>query len=200
MLQLLGGMLLLSAGTLGVWTFAQAIGEASGLASTSVTRALAATQVVGLLGAWIAAAVGRGSKRGVVLVVSIAVVAVGTLAMGLSHVGWAFLAGLTAVNLGYYCFTPLVYSIGADLDRSGRLAALVGAAGLVGGFVSPFAAGALAGAAERWALLAVVAAAAVAVSAALLVRPAARASSEILAAPPGNATPDGRDGRHPTAA
>ena len=157
-------MLALSIGNFAMWTFATEIGQAAGLSSADAVRALGITQIVGLSGA-VVAAVSRGRVgRWPVLPGAIVTVAVGNLLMGLAPSGAAFVLGLLAVNVAYYCFTPLLFAAAANLDPAGGLAAAVGGASLVGGFLAPVLAAAVAGAEDDWARMSVAAAALIVVA------------------------------------
>lgn len=147
-------MLALSVGNFAMWTYAQNVGEAANLTSSTVTTALGVTQIIGLLGAAFVAVTNGQVRHHNILPVVIVIVAVGNLLMGVTGVGNLYLVGLTIVNLGYYAFSPLIFAQGALLDRSGRVPAVLGATSMVGGFLAPIVAGVLIGPQESWATLA----------------------------------------------
>lgn len=151
-------MLALSIGNFAMWTFAAEIGQVAGLSSERTVQALGITQILGLAGALFAAVTRGWVGRWPVLPGAILIVAVGNLLMGLAPNGGVFFLGLLAVNLAYYCFTPLMFAAAADLDPAGRLAAVVGGASLVGGFLAPVLGAAVAGAGDDWVRMSVAAA------------------------------------------
>lgn len=87
--------------------------------------------------------------------------------------------GFVAVNIAFFCLSPLLLALAAELDtRSGQLVVIAGAASLVAGSIAPALGGAIAGPDEHWARLGFTALSLALLSIPLLVLPVRRAQGE----------------------
>ncbi len=174
---LIASFLLMNVGNLAIWTFAQDMGEASGLSNQGTSTFLGASQLVGLVGAGITLVIGAKVGKLVILIPGIAMLALGNFLVGSTIGVWSFVVGLLVVNVAYFCISPLLFALAAELDpNSGSLVVAVGGVTLVAGALAPALGGFIAGADKDWVTLGIVAAALILVSFPLLLKPVSTAS------------------------
>ena len=169
---LIGAMWLLEVGNVMIWTFAAPIGEQARLSVQYTATFLGMSQLIGLVGAGITLALGAKVPKMVLIVPAVVAMGVGNLLVGTAVSPAPFMVGFLAINLGFFCLTPLLLTLAADLDTSsGRLVVLVGGAALVAGAFAPALGGWIAGADEHWPRLGTIALAVVLLALPLLVLP-----------------------------
>jgi len=169
---LIGAMWLLEVGNVMVWTFAAPIGEQARLSVQYTATFLGMSQLIGLVGAGITLAFGAKVPKMVLIAPAVVALGVGNLLVGTAASPAPFMAGFLIINLAFFCVTPLLLALAADLDtNSGRLVVLVGGAALVAGAFAPALGGWIAGAGGHWSRLGVTALAVVLLALPLLVLP-----------------------------
>lgn len=169
---LIGAMAFLEAGNVMIWTFAAPIGEQAGLSVQFTATFLGMSQLIGLVGAGITLAFGAKVPKMVLIVPAVVAMGVGNLLVGTAVSPAPYMVGFLAINLAFFCVTPLLLALAADLDTSsGRLVVLVGGAALVAGAFAPALGGWIAGADGHWPRLGVTALAVVLLTLALLALP-----------------------------
>lgn len=181
---LVAAMMLVEVGNIVVWTFAESIGEHAGLSARYTATFLGLSQLVGLLGAGITLKFGAKVGKMVLIVPAFAAMAVGNLLVGTAISPSPFIAGFVAINLAFFCVTPLLLALAAELDtNSGRLVVLAGSVALVAGAVAPALGGWIAGESGHWPRLGVTGLALVLSALPLLVLPvrAARQRMHLVA-------------------
>ncbi len=155
-----------------VWTFAESIGVQTGLSAQSTAIFLGLSQLMGLIGAGITLAFGARIGKMILIVPAVLTLAIGNLLVGTASSPTLFIVGFLAVSIAYFCLTPLLLALAAELDtHSGQLVVLVGAGALVAGGVAPAIGGWIAGTDEHWPRLGVTALAAVLLTLPLLIPP-----------------------------
>ncbi len=108
--------LILNAGNMAIWSFAQNIGEASGLSNEATSTFLGISQLVGLLGAGVTMVLGGKVGKMTILAPAVAMLAIGNLAIGISWIPLVFMIGFVVVNIAFFCLSPLVLALAAELD------------------------------------------------------------------------------------
>lgn len=180
---------LIQGGNLMVWTFAESIGEHSGLSAQSTANFLGLSQLMGLAGAGVTLAFGAKVNKMFLIVPAVLTLAIGNLFVGTATNAPLFIIGFLAVSVAYFCLIPLLLALAAELDtHSGQLVVLVGAGALVAGGIAPAVGGWIAGTAEHWPRLGVTALAAVLLALPLMVAPVRVARQRM--AMPGMVAPD----------
>ncbi|MDY6996072.1 MAG: MFS transporter [Actinomycetota bacterium] len=175
---LVGALLLMNVGNMMIWTYAQSIGERTGLSTEFTSTFLGLSQLVGLIGSGLTLALGGRVSKMLIVVPAVVVLAVGNLLVGTSTGPAPFTIGFLAVNVAFFCLSPLLLALAAELDtRSGQLVVIAGAASLVAGSIAPALGGAIAGPDEHWARLGFTALSLALVAIPLLVLPVRRARS-----------------------
>lgn len=176
---LVSALLLMNVGNMMIWTYAQSIGERTGLSTEFTSTFLGLSQLVGLLGAGLTMVLGGRVSKLLIVVPAVIILAVGNLLVGTSTSPAPFTMGFVAVNIAFFCLSPLLLALATELDtRSGQLVVIAGAASLVAGSIAPALGGAIAGPDEHWARLGFTALSLVLVSIPLLVLPVRRARGE----------------------
>lgn len=181
---LVAAMMLVEVGNIVVWTFAESIGEHAGLSARYTATFLGLSQLVGLLGAGITLKFGAKVGKMVLIVPAFVAMAVGNLLVGTAISPPPFIAGFVVINLAFFCATPLLLALAAELDtNSGQLVVLAGSVALVAGAVAPALGGWIAGEGGHWPRLGVTGLALVLSALPLLVRPvrAARQRMHLVA-------------------
>ena len=169
---LIAAMWLLEFGNVMVWTFAGPIGEQAKLSVQYTATFLGLSQLIGLVGAGITLAFGAKVPKMVLIVPAVLALGVGNLLVGTATSPAPFMVGFLAINLAFFCVTPLLLALAADLDTSsGRLVVLVGGAALMAGAFAPAFGGWIAGADGQWPRLGLAALAVVLLTLPLLVLP-----------------------------
>ena len=169
---LIGAICLLYLGNAMTWTFAERIGEQAGLSVQYTATFLGLSQLIGLVGAGISLAFGAKVPKMVILVPAVLALGVGNLLVGTAVSPVPFTVGFLAINLAFFCITPLLLALAAELDTSsGRLVVLAGGAALVAGAFAPALGGWIAGADGHWWRLGVAALALILSAIPLLVLP-----------------------------
>lgn len=172
---LVGALLLMNVGNMMIWTYAQSIGERAGLSNEFTSTFLGLSQLVGLIGTGLTLALGGRVSKMLIVVPAVVVLAVGNLLVGTSTGPAPFTIGFLAVNIAFFCLSPLLLALAAELDsRSGQLVVIAGAASLVAGSIAPALGGAIAGPEEHWARLGFTALSLVLMAIPLLVLPVRR--------------------------
>jgi hypothetical protein len=155
---LVGSLLLLETGNVMVWTFAESIGEQAGMSVQYTSTFLGLSQLIGLIGSGITLALGARVPKMVLVAPTVITLGVGNLLVGTASGATAYTAGFLAINLAFFCLTPLLLALAAELDTSaGRLVVVAGGVSLVAGAVAPALAGWIAGPAGHWSRLGVTA-------------------------------------------
>ncbi|MCH9735058.1 MAG: MFS transporter [Actinomycetia bacterium] len=171
---------LIQGGNLMIWTFAESIGQHSGLSAQSTANFLGLSQLMGLVGAGVTMAFGAKVDKMFLVVPAVLTLAIGNLAVGTATNPLQFIVGFLAVSVAYFCLVPLLLALAAELDtHSGQLVVLVGAGALVAGGVAPAVGGWIAGAAEHWPRLGVTALAVVLLALPLMVTPVRAAQRRV---------------------
>lgn len=169
---LVAALWLLEAGNVMIWTFAESMGEAAGLTPQFNSTFLGVVQLIGLVGAAITMAFGARTEKLLIIAPAVVMLGVGNLLAGIATRPAQFIVGLLLINLAFFCVTPMLLALAAELDTySGRLVVVAGGAGLVAGAVAPALGGWIAGADGHWARLGIIALILVSVSLPLLVLP-----------------------------
>ncbi len=149
---------LINLGLVAVWTFSAQIGVDAGMSDTGSPIFLGISQIMCIVGVVVAWYVSDKNVAIPVLVVSIAVLAVGKLVLGIGLLS-TFAIGMLITNLAFYCVIPYMFGAGSQLDpRSGRLVVMVGASAMVASAIGPTVGGYLAGSTDNWFRLTVVSA------------------------------------------
>ena len=147
---LVAALWLLEAGNVMIWTFAESMGEAAGLTPQFTSTFLGVVQLIGLVGAAITMAFGARTEKLLIIAPAVVMLGVGNLLAGIATRPAQFIVGLLLINLAFFCVTPMLLALAAELDTySGRLVVVAGGAGLVAGAVAPALGGWIAGAAEQ---------------------------------------------------
>jgi MFS family permease len=155
---LIGATWIMNVGNLMIWTYAQSIGEQSGLSTQDTSTILGLSQLIGLVGAGITLTIGGKVGKMVLIVPAVIALAGGNLLVGTATSPVVFIVGFLAVNISFFCISPLLLSLAAELDtNSGQLVVLVGAVTLVAGGIAPALGGWIAGTGEHWSRLGVTA-------------------------------------------
>ena len=169
---LIAAMWMLQVGNAMVWTFVESIGKHAGLSTQVTATFLGFSQFVGLLGAGITLVLGARVPKMALIGPAVVILAVGVLLVGTAASPTPFIVGFLATNLAFFCLTPLLLALAADLDTSsGRLVVVAGGAALVAGAVAPAFGGWIMGSSGDWARLGVTALTLVALSLPLFVLP-----------------------------
>ena len=177
---LVGVMGVLEIGNAMVWTFAEPIGEQAGLSVQTTAMFLGASQLIGLVGAGITMAFGAKVGKMTLIVPAVAALGAGNLLVGTAASPAPFIAGFLAINLAFFCVTPLLLALAAELDtNSGRLVVLAGGTALVAGAIAPALAGVIAGTDGHWSRLGVTSLVLMLVSVPLLVLPVRTAKRRV---------------------
>jgi len=130
-LLLLAALALLEVGNAMVWTFAEPIGMQAGLSAQETATFLGLSQFIGLVGAGVALTFGARVAKMILLVPAAVTLGVGTLLVSTASNPTPFMIGFLAINVAFFCATPLLLSLAAELDtNSGRLVVLAGGAAL----------------------------------------------------------------------
>jgi MFS family permease len=123
-----------------------------GTAGTMVTRFLTTflSPLLAVIGAGITLAFGGKVGQMVLIVPAVITLTVGNLLVGSATSPVAFIVGFIAVNIAFFCISPLLLALAAELDtNSGQLVVLVGAVTLVAGSIAPALSGWIAGTGAR---------------------------------------------------
>ncbi len=169
---LLAAVGLLQIGNAMVWTFAEPIGMRAGLSVQDTATFLGLSQFIGLLGAGITLAFGARVGKMILLVPAALTLGVGNLLVGTAVSPTPYMTGFLAINVAFFCATPLLLSLAAELDtNSGRLVVLAGGFALIAGAAAPALGAWIAGANEHWSRLGVTGLAMVLIAIPLLVLP-----------------------------
>ncbi len=173
---LVAALLLMNIGNMMIWTYAQSIGEQTGLSTEFTATFLGLSQLVGLLGSGLTLALGGKVSKMVLAVPAVLLLATGNLLVGTAASPAPFTIGFIAVNIAFFCLSPLLLALAAELDtRSGQLVVIAGAASLVAGSIAPALGGAIAGPDQHWARLGFTALSLALLSIPLLVPPVRKA-------------------------
>ncbi len=170
----------------GVETFPTYNDGATPLSNEATSTFLGISQLVGLLGAGVKLVVGGKVSKITILVPAVSLLAIGNLAIGISWIPAVFMVGFVVVNISFFCLSPLVLALAAELDpHTGRLAVTVGGVLLVGGALGPAVGGLVSGSSQNWAALGIVAAAMILLTIPMLAIPArsAKLAAERAAIP-----------------
>lgn len=144
-------MLVMNIGNLMIWTFAQQMGEQTGMSAQATSAFLGGSQLIGLVGAGITLIVGAKVGKLVLLVPAVITLSVGNLLVGTASNPVPFIIGFLAVNISFFCMTPLLLALAAESDtHAGRLVVIVGGVTLVAGAIAPALGGFIAGHEEAW--------------------------------------------------
>lgn len=149
---------LINIGNLMIWTFAEQIGEHAGLSAKTTSIFLGLSQLIGLFGAGIAFTCGDKVGKLVLLAPAVSGIAVGNLLVGTASEPAQFTIGFIVVNISFFCMTPLLLALAAELDsEAGRLVVIAGGVSLAAGGIAPALGGLIAGHQETWPRLGVAA-------------------------------------------
>lgn len=142
---------LLAFGNAMIWTFAASMGERAGLAAPFTATFLGLSQLVGLIGAGVSVMLGARINKMWLIGAAVVVLALGNLLAATAASPAPFIGGFLAINAAFFCVTPLLLALAAELDTSsGRLVVLAGGSSLVAGAVAPAVGGWIAGAEGQW--------------------------------------------------
>lgn len=148
---LVGALGLLAFGNAMIWTFAASMGERAGLAAPFTATFLGLSQLIGLIGAGVSTVLGARINKMWLIGLAVVILALGNLLAGTAASPAPFIAGFLAINAAFFCVTPLLLALAAELDTSsGRLVVLAGGASLVAGAMAPAVGGWIAGAEGQW--------------------------------------------------
>ncbi len=176
-LLLVSAMFLLESGNVMVWTFAESIGEHTGLSASYTATFLGLSQLIGLVGSGITMAFGAKVPKMFLIAPALIVIAVGNLLVGTAGGPALYTTGFLMINLAFFCLAPLLLALAAELDTSsGRLVVMAGGVGLIAGAVAPAIGGWIAGAQGNWSRLGVAASVLVLLAIPLLTVPVRAAS------------------------
>ncbi|MCH9640805.1 MAG: MFS transporter [Actinomycetia bacterium] len=182
-LLLISAIGLLQVGNAMIWTFAEPIGEQAGLSVQYTATFLGLSQIVGLVGAGITLTFGAKVPKMALIAPAAATMGVGGLLVGTAASPAPFTAGFLAINIAFFCITPLLLALAAELDTSsGRLVVVAGGVALVAGAAAPALGAFLAGAGGHWQRLGVTALTMALLALPLLVTPVRAAKKRVLAA------------------
>ncbi|MGB0436664.1 MAG: MFS transporter [Mycobacterium sp.] len=180
-LLLIGAIALLQVGNAMIWTFAEPIGEQAGLSVQYTATFLGLSQLIGLVGAGITLAFGAKVPKMALIVPAGVTMGVGGLLVGTADSPAPFTAGFLAINIAFFCITPLPLALAAELDTSsGRLVVVAGGVALVAGAAAPALGAFLAGAGGHWPRLGVTALTMALLALPLLVIPVRAAKQRVL--------------------
>ena len=169
---LVGALWLLEVGNAMIWTFAESMGEQAGLSVQFTSTFLGLSQLIGLVGAGITLAFGAKVGKMVLIAPAIVMLAVGNLLAATAAGPATFIVGFLGINLAFFCVTPLLLALAAELDTSaGRLVVVAGGASLVAGAIAPAVGAWIAGSGGQWSRLGVTALVVVLLTVPLLVLP-----------------------------
>ncbi|MCX2930959.1 MFS transporter [Mycobacterium sp. CVI_P3] len=155
---LVGALFLMEVGNVMIWTFAESIGEKAGLSVQFTATFLGLSQLIGLIGSGITLALGSRVAKMYLIAPAVVVLGVGNLLVGTATGPTSYMIGFLAINLAFFCLTPLLLALAAELDTSsGRLVVVAGGISLVAGAVAPAVGGWIAGAGGQWSRLGVTA-------------------------------------------
>ncbi len=153
-LLLVAAVLVMNIGNLVIWTYAEDIGEKAGLSPQATATFLGLSQLVGLVGAGITLLIGDRVGKMMIFVPAVVLLAVGNLLVGTAANPAMFIIGFLLINITFFCLSPLLLALAAELDSSsGRLVVIVGAATLIAGAIAPAIGGFIAGSDEVWSRL-----------------------------------------------
>lgn len=173
---LVAALLILEVGNVMIWTFAESIGERAGLSVQYTSTFLGLSQLIGLVGSGITLALGAKVGKMVLVGPAVVTLGVGNLLVGTAISPVPYTIGFLAINLAFFCLTPLLLALAAELDTSsGRLVVVAGGVSLVAGALAPAIGGWIAGAGGHWWRLGVTALALALLTLPLLVLPVSAA-------------------------
>ncbi|MGY4710579.1 MFS transporter [Mycolicibacterium sp. CBM1] len=151
---LVGSLFLMEVGNVMIWTFAESIGEGAGLSPQFTATFLGLSQLIGLIGSGITLALGSRVPKMFLIAPAVVVLGVGNLLVGTATGPTSYMVGFLAINLAFFCLTPLLLAMAAELDTSsGRLVVVAGGISLVAGAVAPAVGGWIAGTGGHWSRL-----------------------------------------------
>ncbi len=136
-LAILGCGFLVALGEGAIWAFVERIGVHAGVAPTSVGVTLAASTLLGLLGAGLAAVLGTRWGRRLPLLAGIATQALACWLLSHATQPGPYVAGVLAYALSFFFVQPYLVGTAAVFDPRGRVAAAYAGAVLCGGGIGP---------------------------------------------------------------
>ena len=120
----LAGILVFYIALSGVWTFLERIGVANGLTAATIGRHLTLASVCGIAGCLAATALGARLRRGLPLLLGLALL-VGSIILLMGRLSPAeFLLGSGGFKFAWTFALPFMLAVTASLDASGRILAL----------------------------------------------------------------------------
>jgi MFS family permease len=122
----LGMFVLFGVGSGAIYTFAERVGTHLNLSQQRIGVIFTVCTAAGAVGSMASAWAGLRWGRTLPLYVTLLVTGVASLALGAAWNSWIYAAGLMVFQLAYTACAPYQFGAAADLDRSGRLVALVG--------------------------------------------------------------------------
>lgn len=136
-LSILACGFLLAAGEGAIWAFVERIGLHAGVAPASIGALLAASTLVGLLGAGLAVALGTRFGRRLPLLAGIATQALACWLVSHAARPGPYIAGVLGYALSFFFVQPYLIGTAAVFDPRGRVAAAYAGAALLGAGFGP---------------------------------------------------------------
>lgn len=141
-----------------IWTFGESLGVHAGLSEHTTATVLGLSQLIGLAGAAITLLIGDKVQKMFLIVPAITALAFGNFLVGTADTAVWFVVGLVVVSIGYYCQSPLLLALAAELDTTaGKLVVLAGGVTLAVGGVAPALGGWIASRQGNWSQLGIAA-------------------------------------------
>ncbi len=136
-LSILGCGFLLAAGEGAIWAFVERIGLHAGVAAASLGALLAASTLIGLLGAGLAVALGTRFGRRLPLLAGITTQALACWLLAHAARPGPYVAGVLGYALSFFFVQPYLIGTAAVFDPRGRVAAAYAGAVLLGAGLGP---------------------------------------------------------------
>lgn len=139
--SLLAGIVLIGVPMMGFYAYIEALGVRRGLPSSTIALVFAAQQLASVIGALLAARAGLrlGLMTGIALATLLHTAAIVCAVLGAGT--FSFAVGVIAEGFSFLFLLPVLFTLAALLDASGRWAAAANGALFVATGVAPFAAG-----------------------------------------------------------
>lgn len=123
------------------WSFSERIGNDLGFTGGTIGLLLGVGTVCGIAGTALAAWVGSGFRKSVVISIGLAAIAISCVLVMTAKLAVIYIIGIILYWVSYMFLYPIMIAIGAGLDPSGRTAATVGGVIVLSMGTAPFVGG-----------------------------------------------------------
>jgi predicted MFS family arabinose efflux permease len=138
---ILTGALLFAICDVGVWSFSERIASSVGISTHDVGLALAASSVLGIVGASAVVVLGKRCGGMWPLVVGLALFALLCFTVMTATTPWMFLVAIIVYQAGFTFTVSYLYGTAAYMDPGGRVIVATSGAALIGAAIAPYAMG-----------------------------------------------------------